>query len=291
MAGGGMSGRLFVFGLGYTGIALARSLIAEGWTAAGTSRDGDKLERLRGEGVATYRFARDLPLEEPATALAGATHLVTSIAPDEAGDPVLDRHLQDLLGVGSLVWAGYLGTTGVYGDRGGAWVHEAYPPAPTSDRTRRRVRAEGRWLASGLPAHVFRLAGIYGPGRSALDSVRSGRARRIVKPGQMFGRIHVDDIVATLRASMARPNPGAIYNVADDEPAPPQDVVAHAASLLGIEPPPAEPFGDADLSPMARSFYADNRRVSNERIREELGVELRHPTYREGLRDILRSGG
>lgn len=289
MATGGMSGRLFVFGLGYTGLALARALRGAGWVVAGTSRDEAKLALLRDQGIETHRFAREVPLEDPATALAGATHLVTSIAPDEAGDPVLDRHLQDLLVVGSLVWAGYLGTTGVYGDQGGDWAYEADPPAPTSERSRRRVRAEGRWLASGLPAHVFRLAGIYGPGRSALDSVRSGKARRIVKPGQMFGRIHVDDIVATLRASMARPNPGAIYNVADDEPAPPQDVVACAASLLGIEPPPEVPFDDADLSPMARSFYADNRRVSNQRIREELGVELRHPTYREGLRAILAS--
>jgi nucleoside-diphosphate-sugar epimerase len=188
-----------------------------------------------------------------------------------------------------LAWAGYLGTTGVYGDRGGEWVDEASPVAPTMPRTRRRVAAEGRWLASGLPVHLFRLAGIYGPGpaRNPLDAVRSGTARRIVKPGQMFGRIHRDDIVQVLCASIARPNPGAIYNLADDEPAPPQDVVAYACALLGTAPPPEIPYEEADLSPMARSFYADNRRICNARIKEELGVILRYPTYREGLESLL----
>lgn len=205
---------------------------------------------------------------------------------------MLGRHGQDLLGCGSIVWAGYLGTTGVYGDRGGEWVSEADPVAPTQPRTRRRVRAEGHWLASGLPVQLFRLAGIYGPGpgRSALAAVRSGRARRIVKPGQVFCRIHVDDIVQVLRASMIRPNPGAIYNVADDEPAPPQDVVTYACELLGVEPPPEIPFETADLSPMARSFYSDSRRVSNERIRGELGIELLYPSYREGLSALLELG-
>jgi nucleoside-diphosphate-sugar epimerase len=150
------------------------------------------------------------------------------------------------------------------------------------------VRAEGHWLASGLPVHIFRLAGIYGPGRNALESVRAGTARRIVKPGQVFGRIHVEDIAAVLTASIARPNPGAIYNVADDEPAPPEDVVAYAAELLGMPPPPAVPFEEAELSPAARSFYADNRRVDNRRIRHELGVELRFPSYREGLLALAR---
>jgi nucleoside-diphosphate-sugar epimerase len=156
-------------------------------------------------------------------------------------------------------------------------------------RTRRRVAAEGYWLASGLPVHIFRLAGIYGPGRgrNALDAVRTGAARRIVKPGQVFGRVHVDDIVQVLRASLARLNPGAIYNVADDEPAPPQDVIAFACTLLDVAPPPEVPYQEADLSPMAHSFYADNRRVDNTRIKRELGVELRYPTYREGLRAIL----
>jgi nucleoside-diphosphate-sugar epimerase len=281
--------RLFCFGLGYTALALARALAAEGWQVAGTTRDPEKRASLEQEGIEAWLFERDRPLEQAERALAGTTHVLTSIAPDEQGDPVLGRHARDLLRCRSIVWAGYLGTTGVYGDRGGEWVSEADPIAPTMPRTRRRARAEAHWLASGLPVHLFRLAGIYGPGpgRSALAAARAGTARRIVKPDQVFCRIHIEDIVQVLRASIARPNPGAIYNVADDQPAPPQDVVAFACALLGIEPPPEVPFEVADLSPMARSFYSDSRRVSNARIKEELGVSLRHPSYREGLRALL----
>jgi nucleoside-diphosphate-sugar epimerase len=278
---------LFCFGMGYTALAFAQALAAEGWRVAGTTRDPAKRARLAGEGFAMHRFERGRPLEDPAAALADATHVLASIPPDEAGDPVLVRHLADLRHCAGLAWVGYLSTTGVYGDRGGDWVDEAAAVAPSLARTRRRVAAEGHWHASGLPVHVFRLAGIYGPGRNVLDAVRAGTARRIVKPGQMFGRIHVEDIVQVLRASMARPNPGAVYNVADDEPAPPQDVVTFACDLLGVAPPPEVPYEVAALSPMARSFYADNRRVDNARIKRELGVRLRHPTYREGLRAIL----
>jgi nucleoside-diphosphate-sugar epimerase len=281
--------RLFCFGLGYTALALARALAAEGWQIAGTTRDPDKRARLEREGIEVWRFDRDRPLDEAERALAGSTHVLTSIAPDEQGDPVLGHHARDLLGCASIVWAGYLGTTGVYGDRDGEWVSEADPIAPGMPRTRRRARAEAHWLASGLPVQLFRLAGIYGPGagHSALAAVRAGTARRIVKPGQVFCRIHVDDIVQVLRASMARPNPGAIYNVADDEPAPPQDVVAFACALLGALPPPEVPFETAELSPMARSFYSDSRRICNARIKQELGVTLRYPTYRDGLRAIV----
>ncbi|MCC2664428.1 MAG: NAD(P)-dependent oxidoreductase [Geminicoccaceae bacterium] len=287
-----MSPRLFVFGLGYTALALARALQAEGWRVAGTTRSAAKQARLAEAGIEAHLFERGRPLAGPAATLAGTSHLLSSVAPDEAGDPVLDQHLADLERCGALLWAGYLGTTGVYGDHGGAWVDEATPVAPTIARTRRRVSAEGHWLASGLPVQIFRLAGIYGPGpgRNALETVRAGTARRIVKPGQLFGRIHVEDIVGVLRASMARPNPGAIYNVADDEPAPPQDVVTFACELLGVEAPPAIPFAAAELSPMAQSFYGDNRRICNARIKEELGVVLRHPSYREGLRSILELG-
>jgi nucleoside-diphosphate-sugar epimerase len=287
-----LSRRLFCFGLGYTALALARCLAAEGWRIAGTTRAPDRRARLAAEGLDVHLFDRDRPLEDAAAALAGASHVLTSIPPDEAGDPVLAHHLADLRRCPALKWVGYLGTTGVYGDRGGAWVDEADAVAPTMARTRRRVAAERHWLASGLPVHVFRLAGIYGPGpgRNALDAVRAGTARRIVKPGQVFGRVHVDDIAQALRASIARPNPGAIYNVADDEPAPPQDVVAFACELLGVAPPPEVPYEQAELSPMARSFYADNRRVCNARIKRELGVRLRYPTYRDGLRAILAAG-
>jgi nucleoside-diphosphate-sugar epimerase len=281
--------RLFCFGLGYTALALARCLSVESWAIAGTTRGADKRCELGAQGLEVFPFERERPLDDPATALAGATHVLTSIAPDEAGDPVLARHVQDLRRCATLEWVGYLSTTGVYGDRAGAWVDEAAAVAPTMPRTRRRAAAEGAWLASGLPVHVFRLAGIYGPGpgRNALAAVRAGSARRIVKPGQVFGRVHVDDIVQVLRASIAKPNPGAIYNVADDEPAPPQDVIAFACALLGVAPPPEVPYDQAELSPMAGSFYADNRRVCNERIKRELGVTLRHPTYRDGLRAIL----
>jgi nucleoside-diphosphate-sugar epimerase len=281
--------RLFCFGLGYTALALARVLAAEGWQIGGTTRDPEKRTHLEREGIEVYRFERDQPLEHAERALAGTTHVLSSIAPDEQGDPVLGRHARDLLRCTSIVWAGYLGTTGVYGDRGGAWVSEADPVAPTMPRTLRRARAEGHWLASGLPVHLFRLAGIYGPGpgRSSIAAARAGTARRIVKPGQVFCRIHVDDIVQVLRASMARPNSGAIYNVTDDEPAPPQDVVTFACRLLGIQPPPETLFDQAELSPMARSFYSDSRRVSNARIKEELGVSLHYPSYREGLRALL----
>jgi nucleoside-diphosphate-sugar epimerase len=285
--------RLFCFGLGYTALALARVLAAEGWQIAGTTRDPDKRTNLEREGIEVYAFERDRPLEQAERALAGTTHVLSSIGPDEQGDPVLGRHARDLLRCSSIVWAGYLGTTGVYGNRGGDWVSEADPVAPTMPRTLRRARAEGHWLASGLPVHLFRLAGIYGPGpgRSALAAVRAGAARRIVKPGQVFCRIHVDDIAQVLRASIAHPNPGAIYNVADDEPAPPQDIVTFACWLLGIEPPPETPFDQAELSPMARSFYSDSRRVSNARIKEELGVSLHYPSYREGLRALLDDPG
>lgn len=284
-----MTNRLFCFGLGYSALALAHDLMAKGWTIAGTTRKPNKRASLKDEGIDTYLFDRDHPLADPGEALNGTTHLLTSIAPDEDGDPVLACHLNNLLNTPTIIWSGYLGTTGVYGNHDGGWVDETTPPAPSLARTRRRVAAEGHWLASGLPVHIFRLAGIYGPGagRNALETVKSGRARRIIKPGQMFGRIHVEDIAGVLLASIARPNPGAIYNVADDEPAAPQDVIAFAAELLNVTPPPEVPFEEADISEAARSFYADNRRVANDRIKDELGVQLRHPTYRHGLRAIL----
>ncbi len=275
---------LFCFGYGYTARHLAGRLRARGFPVRGTVREP---EGRGAEGVELFRFSRDHPLAEPARALAGVTHVLVSIPPDEEGDPVLDRHLADLRALPDLRWVGYLGTTAVYGDRGGAWVSEDDEPAPRMPRAVRRLEAERAWLASGLPVHIFRLAGVYGPGRNSLLALLDGTAHRIVKPGQVFSRIHVEDIARVLEASIDRPDPGRIYNVCDDEPAPPQDVVTFAAELLGIEPPPEQPFATAELSPMARSFYADNRRVRNDRIRRELGVELRYPTYREGLRALL----
>ncbi|MEZ5823911.1 MAG: SDR family oxidoreductase [Geminicoccaceae bacterium] len=219
------------------------------------------------------------------------THILTSIPPDGLGDVLLDLHRREMAAMPDLRWIGYLGTTAVYGDRGGEWVDEESPTRPTLDRACRREQAERAWLESGLPVHIFRLAGIYGPGRNPLVNLRNGSARRIVKPGQTFSRIHVEDIVRVLLASIEQPNPPRIYNVCDEEPAPPQDVVAHAAKLLGVEPPPEQPYETAELSPMARTFYADNRKVSATRIRDELGVHLLYPTYREGLASLVREEG
>ena len=269
---------LLCFGFGYTARTLAERLLPQGWTVRGTSRQP---ARRALDGVAMFAFDRDRAL--PDAALEGVTHVLSSIAPDEAGDPVLEVEGPRLAALPGLVWAGYLGTTAVYGNRDGAWVDETSDLRPTSARGQWRVRSEAAWLGSGLPAHVFRLAGIYGPGRSAVDQLRAGTARRIVKPGQVFSRIHVADIATVLEASIAQPHPGAVYNVCDDEPAAPQDVVEYAAQALGLPVPPDLPYDTADLSPMARTFYLDNRRVRNDRIHEELGVRLAYPTFREGI--------
>ncbi len=283
---------LFVFGLGYSACTLAGRLMARGWSVRGTTRDEGNLDALARDGIEAFVFDGDAPLADPAAALDGVTHLLSSVPPGPDGDPVLVHHGSDIADrAGSLAWGGYLSTTGVYGDRGGDWVDENSELRPATERGERRVAAEARWCAlwreHGLPVHLFRLAGIYGPGRNALATVRSGRARRIVKPGQVFSRIHVDDIVAVLEASIARPNPGAVYNLCDDDPAPPQKVIAHACTLLGVEPPPEIPFEDAEISDMARSFYAESKRVSNTRIKDELGVELAYPDYRAGLAALL----
>lgn len=284
-------GRLFCFGLGYSALALAEQLKAEGWAVAGTCRTSEKQDDLERRGFRIHLYGRGNELCDPAAAFGDATHILHSIPPDGDGDPVLDRHGGALGGLRHLQWFGYLSTTGVYGDRGGGWVDEASELRPTGERGRRRVAAEQGWKAlhvsRGLPLHVFRLAGIYGPGRSALDTVRGPGARRIIKPGQVFSRIHVDDIVQVLRASIVRPNPGAVYNLCDDDPAPPWEVIEYAAELLGLPPPPAVPFEQAQMSEMARSFYDDNKRVRNDRIKTELGVTLRYADYRAGLRALV----
>jgi nucleoside-diphosphate-sugar epimerase len=282
-----MQRRFFLFGLGFSGRVIARRLQQAGWEVAGTSRSGDLFDL---PGVTCHPFDRDHPL--PAAALDGVTHVLSSVPPDAAGDPVLDV-MGDALRALRPHWAGYLSTTGVYGDCGGGWVDEDSPLDPSLERSRRRVAAEAAWRASGLPVHIFRLAGIYGPGRSAVDSVRSGKARRIVKPGQVFSRIHVEDIAAAVMASMDRPHPGTAYNLCDDDPAPPQEVIAHACALLGVAPPPEIPWEEAraTLSPMALSFYADNKRVRNGRMKTELGIALAYPSYREGLAAIVGKHG
>ena len=283
--------RLFCFGYGFSAAALGALLGPAGWSLAGTCRTPGGCRALADAGVAAVPFSREAPLADAAASLAGATHILLSIPPDGEGDPALDCHGADIVALSGVEWIGYLSTTGVYGDTGGAWVDESATPAPTSARSKRRVEAEKAWLAfgarHGLAVHVFRLAGIYGPGRNALATVRRGKAKRIDKPGHVFSRIHVADIAQVLAASIAKPNPGAIYNVCDDEPAPAAEVVAHACALLGVAPPPLTPPDEADLTPMARSFYADNRRVSNARIKSELGVGLRFPDYRAGLAALL----
>jgi nucleoside-diphosphate-sugar epimerase len=261
--------KLLVLGLGYTARALVRRLGSE-WEVVATTR---------GENGPVL----------PAGGFDAVTHILVSIPPDETGDPVLTRYGAEIAALNGLPWLGYLSTTGVYGTREGGWADETSELQPTGARGQRRVAAEQGWLALG--AHVFHLAGIYGPGRSAFDALRAGTAKRIDAGGQVFSRIHVDDIASVLLASIARPRPGAIYNVCDDEPAAQQAVVAHAARLLGIGPPPLVPLAKAELTPMARSFYADNKRVSNTLMKQELGVTLAYPNYRAGLAAVLAAGG
>lgn len=284
------SARLFCFGLGYSALALARLLATEDWTIAGTSRSAERKSALAAQGFAAELFDRDRQLS--AAALHRATHILVSVPPDPAGDPVLDLCGEAISALPGLDWVGYLSTTGVYGDRGGGWVDEASVLLPSGERGRRRVHAEQKWLdlwrRLGVPVHIFRLAAIYGPDRNPFAALRTGSAKRIDKLGQVFSRIHVEDLAHVLRASIARPRPGAVYNVCDDEPASPAAVIAYAAELLGLRPPPLLPFEAAGLSPMAKSFYDDNKRVVNRLIKTELGVRLRYPDYRSGLQAILR---
>ena len=283
-----MTGTLLSLGHGYSARALARRLAPLGWRILGTSRSESTADTIRKEGATPLPWDRAAIAE----ALRETTHLLSSVAPDRSGDPALNL-VGDLVArhASRLHWAGYLSTTGVYGDASGGWVTEASPLDPGTARGQARVEAEAQWGAiPGLPLHVFRLAGIYGPGRGPFEKVRRGTARRIVKPGQVFSRIHVEDIATVLAASIARPNPGAAYNVCDDDPAPPQDVIAHAATLLGLPLPPEVPFDQAELTPMARSFYAESKRVSNDRMKDELGVTLRYPDYRTGLAALLEQG-
>ncbi len=279
--------KLVVFGLGYSAQVFARRRAAQGWHVHGTSRSAEQAEILGSQGFETSIFTGDAPGNPVREALKEATHALVSIAPGAGGDVVLAHHADDIAGAQNLQWIGYLSTVGVYGDHGGARVNEDTALRPKSERSVQRVAAEQAWLEfgakSGKTVHLFRLAGIYGPGRGPLEKVRQGKARRIVKQGQVFNRIHVEDIASVLEASILRPNAGAIYNVGDNEPAPPQDVVAFAARALGVEAPPEIAFEDAGLSPMGRSFYGENKKVSNARIADELGVKLAYPTYREGI--------
>ena len=293
--------RLFVFGLGYTGSAFARAMKGKANWIGGTTRSAEKAAALTAEGFRPFIFdaAGDGPGAGVAEAVKLATHVLISIAPTESeatkgeADPVIARHRQSILAAAKLRWVGYLSTVGIYGNYGGAWVSEATTPHPTRERSTLRLASENAWtkLAAerDVTLAVFRIAGIYGPGRNAFVNLDEGNAHRVAKPGQVFNRIHVDDIVTTIAAALGASAAG-IFNLADDEPAPPQDVVTYAATLMGVKPPVEVPLELAVLSPMARSFYGENKRVANRRIKQELGVKLRYPTYREGLTALWRSG-
>ena len=282
-----MSKTLLSFGHGYSARALTRLLIPQGWTIYGTTRNADKAEVLEKEGVRPVLW----PDGDLSQALAEATHVLISAGPDADGDPVLSRYKAEITALAPrLEWAGYLSTTGVYGDHQGQWVDETAPLTPATRRGQMRVTAEAAWQdIPALPLHIFRLAGIYGPGRGPFEKVRNGTARRIIKDGQVFSRIHVEDIAQVLQASINHPRPGAVYNVCDNDPAPPQDVIGYAAELLGLPVPPEIRFDEAEMSPMARSFYAESKKVDNRLIREELGVQLRYPDYRTGLQALLQA--
>ncbi|MBO6774691.1 MAG: SDR family oxidoreductase [Marinibacterium sp.] len=280
-----MTKTLLSFGHGFSARSFAPLALAQGWTVIGTTRSTDKAETICKTGVQPLIW----PGGSDPVDLDGVTHILVSAGPDENGDPVLrDLGAEIADRTGQFEWVGYLSTTGVYGNHDGAWVDETTELHPTSRRAIWRTEAEDAWRAiTGLPVHVFRLAGIYGPGRGPFEKLRNGTARRVIKPGQVFSRIHVEDIAQVLMASINRPNPGAIYNLCDDDPAPPQDVIAYAAELLGLPVPPPIPFDQAEMTPMARSFYADSKRVRNDRIKDELGVQLKYTTYKAALEAML----
>lgn len=281
--------KVFIFGLGFSSRAAVRALhshVGAGLAIAGTTRGAEKGAALTLEGVATHVFDGTAPGQTLVPALCEASHVVVSAPPGNDGDPVLNHHGADLMASNALEWLCYYSTVGVYGDYGGAWIDESASPQPVNERSRRRVDAEQSWRAfaagKGVPLVILRLAGIYGPGRSAIDKLKAGTSRRVVKPGQVFNRIHAADIgEATARA--AERKLAGTFNLADHEPAPPQDPVGFSANLMGIDPPPEEHFDRAEMTEMARSFYGDNKRVSNAAIIRALDLELFYPTYRHGL--------
>jgi nucleoside-diphosphate-sugar epimerase len=283
-----MTKKLICLGYGYTARALAHRLRAEAWSIAGTARSNEQKAALEQEGIEALKWTKNL---DPA-AFDGGDAVLISTPPEASRCPAFAASAAALAARASKIsWIGYLSSNGVYGDRGGDWVDENSGLYPSTERGRARIAAEAEWAGHAvewaLPLVIFRLPGIYGPGRSAIDAVRAGRAQRIHKKGQVFNRMHVDDIAAALAASIANPGAGDLFNLADDEPAPPQDVVEYACSLLGVQPPPLVPYEEATLSGMARSFYADNKRVRNDRMKTVLAVRLQYPSYREGLRSIL----
>lgn len=282
---------MLVFGYGYSARAIGAALMAEGWQVSGTSRSAEGVAAIATTGASGLLFTGRGTSDDARRAIETATHILVSIAPGEAGDPVLAHFAAEIASAPRLNWLGYLSTVGVYGNHDGGWVDETTTPQPVSKRSIQRLAAEQAWqrLAkdAGLPLQIFRLSGIYGPGRSAFDKLRAGTARRLIKPGQVFNRIHVADIAGAVLAGVRHPEATGVFNVTDDLPGPPQDVIAEAAKLLGVPPPPETPFETADLSPMARSFYGENKRVSNRRVKADLGYQFRCPTFHEGLRALI----
>ena len=285
--------RLFVFGVGYSSKAIIEEVQDRFDWIGGTTRSPEKADALRENGIEPFIFDGETPGDGIADALSNATHVLVSIAPNEAGDPVLNGHGADIAAA-SPKWVGYLSTVGVYGNHDGAWVDETSACKPVSKRSVQRIAAEEAWLSfaerTSVPVQIFRLSGIYGPGRNTFENFKKGRARRLIKPGQVFNRIHVADIAGAVSIAMQSPKT-RIFNVTDDQPAPPQDVVTYAAELLGVTPPPEVAFETADLTPMARSFYGENKRVSNERVKNELGYTFRYPDYRIALNTLVQNYG
>ena len=282
--------RLFCFGLGYSAGVLSRRLGAKGWSISGTATTSDKADVLKQNGYEAFVFdgrTRDPAIVE---ALGKATHVLLSIPPGDDGDPAFQIYGRDIALSPSISWIGYFSSISVYGDSKGEWVDETTPPEPVTERGKRRLDAENAWVElgreSGKTIVVLRLPGIYGPGRSAIDQLRAGKARRIFKPGQVTNRVHVDDIATATEATLGLSAGIHVFNVTDDLPAPPQDVIAYGAEILGLPCPPATDPSDASLSPMARSFYAESKKVSNNRMKDELGVKLAYPTYIDGLKAI-----
>jgi hypothetical protein len=284
---------LFCFGLGYSAGYLAERLTPRGWTVSGTATTEAGAAALSARGFRGYAFDGGGANLSVGAALRDATHVLLSIPPGSKGDPALRSYEDDLAASASLSWIGYFSTVGVYGDTQGGWVDEETAPRPGSPRGQRRLDAENAWLAfgkrTGKRVMIFRLPGIYGPGRSTLNDLRAGTARRLIKPGQVFNRIHVADIAAAVEAALDKPFASRVYNLTDDDPAPPQDVVAYGAELLGLPPLPDIDFATATLSPMGQSFYSESKRVSNARMKAELGVALAYPSYRDGLKAIAAS--
>ena len=281
-----MAGTVFIFGLGYVGRPLGHRLAAAGWQVRGTTRTPSRLATEAEAGWQIHEFADDRPLADPEAALDGVDALITTITAIGGSDPVLDAHgelIADFKG-----WSGYVSATSVYPDTPDGFCYEDTPTGPATARGRARVEAEQRWLDL-LGTEIFRAAGIYGPGRSPFDALRDGTSRIIEHRGQVFNRIHVEDICRVIEAAMAQPRRGRIINLADNKPAPQGDVVRHAAGLIGVEPPQAQSLKEANLSPMARSFYVSRRKVASKVIGPELGLDLLYPDYESGLAAILKA--